>query len=66
MTQERIKDRIAIIKMDERLYYPSANVFTNAPLAIIQIGLTTELNTLERVIGIEPSKVPLKGKPKRS
>lgn len=63
---ERVLDRIDIIKMDERLYYPSATIFANAPLAIIQIDLTVELNTLERMVGLEPSKMPLKGKPKKS
>ena len=59
MDTNQIKSRIAEIKEDERLSYPSANVFTNAPLAIIQIGLATELQTLEKVLGIPLSAIPL-------
>lgn len=56
-----IRDRIAIIKLDERLTYPHANVFVNAPLAIVQIQLTTELHTLERILGIEKlTSTPIK------
>lgn len=53
-------DRVAIIKMDERLYYPSANINVNGPLAIIQISLGIELQTLERYLGLPISKLPLK------
>jgi hypothetical protein len=56
----KILNRIDELKQDERLTYPDANVFTNAPLAIIQIALKTELNTLERVAGLNISRFPLK------
>jgi hypothetical protein len=59
---ERIKDRITILKMDERLMYKAATVFENAPLALVQIQLITELHTLQRVLGLEPSKIPLRRK----
>jgi len=51
MNQEQIQKRIDEILSDERLSYKTANVFTNAPLALIQYGLTAELHTLQRVIG---------------
>jgi len=60
-TEQEIKDRISEIKKDDRLTYPTATVFGNAPLALVQITLTTELHTLERVIGCKKlTKVPIK------
>lgn len=59
-TDERILDRIAVLKKDERLAYPTATVGTNAPLALMQVALETELHTLERVMGLSLSKIPLK------
>lgn len=63
---DRISNRISDLREDERLTYKAANIFENAPLAIIQIGLKTELNTLERVLGLKPSKFPLKSKRKKA
>lgn len=54
MEELEIKNRISEILKDERLFYPTANVLTNAPLAMIQIQLQTELWTLQKVIG-EPN-----------
>jgi hypothetical protein len=59
-TEKEIETRIAEIKADERLSYGTATVFVNAPLALIQLGLTTELHTLERVLGIPVTPVPIK------
>lgn len=58
--EERMLDRIKVLKLDERLTYPTATIFENAPLALTQLSLTTELHCLERMIGLEPSKIPLK------
>lgn len=37
---------------DERLWYPTATVFENAPLALIQSALQTKMHTIEWVLGI--------------
>ena len=52
MNEEQIKARIAEILSDERLSYKTATVFANAPLALIQLSLSTELHTLQRVLGV--------------
>ena len=49
-TREEIEKRIAELKADERLGYPPANVFTNAPLALIQVALKNELMALNWVL----------------
>ena len=48
--REEIEKRIAELKADERLGYPPANVFTNAPLALIQVALKSELMALNWVL----------------
>jgi hypothetical protein len=50
-TEEEIKEKIQRILSDERLSYPTAVVFSNAPLALIQHAMVTELHTLQWVIG---------------
>lgn len=57
MTKIEIESRINEILSDERIAYKTANVFTNAPLALIQIGLQTELHTLQKVIGVEATNI---------
>jgi hypothetical protein len=57
MNEVQIRARIAEILGDERLSYRTATVFANAPLALIQWGLETELHTLERVLGIERTDI---------
>lgn len=64
-TDEQILERIAFLKMDERLTYPLATVGANAPLALTQLSLETELHTLERVMGLPLSKIPLPKKKKK-
>jgi hypothetical protein len=49
-TEEQIKERIKEVDADERLHYPSASVFVNAPLALIQIELAIRLQTLKWVL----------------
>jgi len=57
--KEKIEKRIKEIKNDERLTYKSATVFSNAPLALIQLQLSSELNALEWALGLPQSKMPL-------
>ena len=49
-TKAEIEKRIAELKADERLGYPPANVFVNAPLALIQVALKNELMALSWVL----------------
>lgn len=62
MNTEEINKRINEILEDERLSYPTATVFANAPLSLIQMSLATELHTLQRVLGVSLSKLPIKKK----
>lgn len=57
MDKEQIQQRIDEILSDERLSYPTANVFINAPLALVQVQLQTELWTLEKVLGKETTNI---------
>jgi hypothetical protein len=57
MNEEQIKARINEILADERLSYKTATVFANAPLALIQWGLETELHTLEKVLGLPKTDI---------
>ncbi len=47
--KEFLEVEIAEIESDERHHYPSANVFSNAPLALIQLDMSSRLNTLKQV-----------------
>lgn len=49
-TKEEIEKRLAELKTDERLGYPPANVFANAPLALIQVALKNEIMALAWVL----------------
>ncbi len=57
MNTEQIQKRIAEILADERMSYKSATVFANAPLAMIQLIMETELHTLQNVLGIEKTNI---------
>lgn len=57
MDKEQIKARIKEILSDERLSYKTATVFENAPLALIQLQMETELHTLQKVIGEKPTSM---------
>lgn len=57
MDKSQIEERIKAILADDRLTYKTASVFENAPLALVQLSLTTELNTLERVLGLPLTNV---------
>ena len=52
MNEEQIKHRISEILADERMSYPTASVFVNSPLALIQFGMETELHTLQKILGL--------------
>jgi len=54
MTRDEILKRLQQIEADERLFYPTANVFSNAALALIQTSLEVESCTLRRVLNIDP------------
>jgi hypothetical protein len=54
---DEILARLKKVCSDERLSYPPAEIFSNAPLALIQVELETERRTLQWVLGIgEKSK----------
>mgnify|MGYP000091363213 CR=1 FL=1 len=59
-TREEIEKRIAELKADERLGYPPANVFTNAPLALIQVALKNEIMALNWVLKESEKKEEMK------
>ena len=46
----RIKEEIAEIEADERYSYPPADVFINAPLALIQVELKARRNAFKTVL----------------
>lgn len=48
--KEEIEKRLERIESDERIDYEPANVEVNAPLALIQVRLTTERDTLKWVL----------------
>jgi len=51
MKKERvIKEKMQELKNDERLSYPAANIFENAPLALIQLELESKISTLQWVL----------------
>lgn len=49
-TEKEIKAKLAELKSDERLSYPPADVFSNAPLALIQVELEAKVKALEWVL----------------
>lgn len=57
---ENLREELERLKADERNYYATATVFANAPLALIQYGLSSQINLLERLLGLPISRFPLK------
>ena len=53
-TEEQIRARIKELEADERHSYKPASVFSNAPLAIIQTSIKSELNGLYFALGEVP------------
>ena len=52
-SRRKIESKIAEIRADARYNYPAANVFSNAPLALIQVEMKAQVRILEWVLGIE-------------
>ncbi len=50
-TEEEIRARIKELESDERHSYKPANVFSNAPLALIQTSINSELSGLYFALG---------------
>ena len=50
-TKKEIQEKLKEIESDERLSYPPASIFLNAPLALIQIELETKARTLKWILG---------------
>lgn len=48
--REKVEGALAEIEQDERLGYPTATVFENAPLALIQCGLESQRRALKYVL----------------
>ena len=57
---EKLKVEREEILKDERMRYETANVFINAPLALIQYGMTSKLHLIEKTLGIPLTQVPIK------
>jgi len=51
-----IAAQLCKIESDERLHYPPADVFSNAPLALIQTQLETEQRVLRWILGTTKTK----------
>lgn len=56
-TPQEIEKRIQEILADPRISYPTAGIQVNAPLALIQLSLEVELNTLQDVLGVPRTDV---------
>lgn len=53
-SENEIRERLAAVEGDERLYYPCATVLENAPLALEQMGMETTSAALRWVLGEKP------------
>ena len=51
-----IRKRIDAIDADDRFHYPPALVEINAPLALIQVGMSAEIRALAWCLGIPAPK----------
>lgn len=49
-TKDQIREKIKELESDERLSYPVATVVENAPLALIQLSLETQIGMLKWVL----------------
>ncbi len=48
--KESVKSMIGKIEADERFHYPAADVFSNAPLALVQQDLESRMAALKQVM----------------
>jgi len=55
--KSRMHDRINEILAEERMGYPSATIFENAPLALIQYGMEVELHSLQKALDIPLTEI---------
>ena len=58
-SEKELIEKLNELKSDVRLTYKAATVFSNAPLALIQLGLETEIHTIEKCLEFPLSKFPL-------
>ena len=49
-TQAQIEEMLKEVMADERLGYPTATVFENAPLAMVQLELETKRDLLREIL----------------
>ena len=47
-----LRKKIDEIKSDERYNYPAANVFVNAPLALIQVEMNAKVSAYEEALSL--------------
>ena len=57
--RDQILAQIKKVQSDSRYNYPAANVFSNAPLALIQVSMKATVEALEWVMS--ENNQPLKG-----
>jgi hypothetical protein len=62
-SKDEIKNKLAEIEADERLHYPPATVFENAPLALIQTELEAKQNILRWALEENPPITPKRQRP---
>lgn len=60
ITKEKAMQLLQEYYKDERNTYPLANVFSNAPLALMQTELRAKIHTLELILQLPLSNFPLK------
>lgn len=58
--KEKLESKLEELKKDERNTYATATVFANAPLALIQMSLSSKIHLLEELLEVPFSKFPLK------
>lgn len=62
-TEKELRAALKELMKDERITkYPSADIFTNAPLALEQVAMATRINTIESILELPLSHFPLKRK----
>jgi hypothetical protein len=65
-TELETKQELNRLESDERLTYGAANIFSNAPLALIQYGLMNQINTLQWQLGIKMTHIDYYTKKKKN
>lgn len=57
--EDKIRDEIEKLKKDDRIQGSPANVFVNAPLALIQMGIKGQIDGLQTALRIIEESVDL-------